>query len=251
MQILLTNDDGIEAIGIEALVRVFSKRHTIIVAAPAFEQSGMSHAITVKRNIILDHYRPLEEKYNVTAYRVEGTPADCVKLYLEAISSDTYPDCVISGINHGTNLGTDVLYSGTVNAAMEAYLHKITAIAVSLDTKSVISYDAVAKILEENFATLLYEKGKANFYNVNFPKRFAKEAPQFVFTQIGRRDYVNTFKKTTTKDGKECYFLAGEILDKGNSEETDIVATERGYISVTPLQTDLTDYIHLKKLLQR
>ena len=88
MRILLTNDDGVEAAGIEALVRVLSPHHTVVVAAPAFEQSGMSHAITVKKCIRLDRYRPLEERYGVAAYRIEGTPADCVKLYLEAISSD-------------------------------------------------------------------------------------------------------------------------------------------------------------------
>ena len=144
LRILLTNDDGIEAAGIEALVRVLSPHHTVVVAAPAFEQSGMSHAITVKRCIRLDRCLPLEERYGVAAYRIEGTPADCVKLYLEAISSDIYPEYVISGINHGANLGTDVLYSGTANAAMEAYLHGITATAISIDMESEISYDTAA-----------------------------------------------------------------------------------------------------------
>lgn len=250
LRILLTNDDGIEAAGIEALVRVLSPHHTVVVAAPAFEQSGMSHAITVKRCIRLDRCRPLEERYGVAAYRIEGTPADCVKLYLEAISSDIYPEYVISGINHGANLGTDVLYSGTANAAMEAYLHGITATAISIDMESEISYDTAAKLMSENLFTLFYEEGKANFYNVNFPKRFIDGEPQFIFTQLGRRDYINAFQKMEGEDGKECYFLGGEILDEGNSEATDIVATGRGYISVTPLQTDLTDYLYLEKLLR-
>lgn len=250
MRILLTNDDGVEAAGIEALVRVLSPHHTVVVAAPAFEQSGMSHAITVKKCIRLDRYRPLEERYGVAAYRIEGTPADCVKLYLEEISSDIYPEYVISGINHGANLGTDVLYSGTANAAMEAYLHGITATAVSLDMKSEISYDTVARLMEENLFSLFYEEGKVNFYNVNFPKKFGENGPQFVFTQLGRRDYINAFQRMEDVDGKECYFLGGEILDEGNSDATDIAAAECGYISVTPLQTDLTDYLYLEKLLR-
>ena len=225
LRILLTNDDGVEAAGIEALVRVLSPHHTVVVAAPAFEQSGMSHAITVKKCIRLDRYRPLEERYGVAAYRIEGTPADCVKLYL-------------------------VLYSGTANAAMEAYLHGITATAVSLDMKSEISYDTVAKLMEENLFSLFYEDGKVNFYNVNFPKKFGENGPQFVFTQLGRRDYINAFQRMEDVDGKECYFLGGEILDEGNSDATDIAAAESGYISVTPLQTDLTDYLYLEKLLR-
>ena len=89
-----------------------------------------------------------------------------------------------------------------------------------------------------------------NFYNVNFPRQFCEGGPQFVFTQLGRRNYINAFQKMEDEDGRECYFLGGEILDEGNSEATDIVAAERGYISVTPLQTDLTDYIYLEKLLR-
>ena len=85
---------------------------------------------------------------------------------------------------------------------------------------------------------------------MNFPKRFIDGEPQFIFTQLGRRDYINAFQKMEGEDGKECYFLGGEILDEGNSEATDIVATGRGYISVTPLQTDLTDYLYLEKLLR-
>ena len=250
MRILLTNDDGIEAEGIEALVRVLSPCHTVVVAAPAKEQSGMSHAITVKHCIRLDRYRPLEEKYGVAAYRIEGTPADCVKLYLEAISSDIYPEYVISGINHGANLGTDVLYSGTANAAMEAYLHGITATAISLDINAEISYEAVAQIMAENLVPLFYEQEQVNFYNVNFPKRFGSNGPEFVFTQLGRRDYVNAFQRFEDDEGRECYFLGGEIFDEGNDEATDIVAVERGYISITPLKTDLTDYVYLEKLLR-
>ena len=143
-----------------------------------------------------------------------------------------------------------MLYSGTANAAMEAYLHGITATAISIDMESEISYDTAAKLMSENLFTLFYEEGKANFYNVNFPKRFIDGEPQFIFTQLGRRDYINAFQKMEGEDGKECYFLGGEILDEGNSEATDIVATGRGYISITPLQTDLTDYLYLEKLLR-
>ena len=148
LRILLTNDDGIAAAGIAALVESLKGEHDIVVAAPTREMSGMSHAISVGKRLYVDRYAPYEEQHGVEAYRIDGTPADCVMLYLEAIA-ERNPDLVISGINHGSNLGTDVLYSGTVNAAMEGYLHDIPAIAVSLERSSKIPFIEIADIVRD------------------------------------------------------------------------------------------------------
>ena len=145
MRILLVNDDGIAFSGISVLVRALSPYYALVVTAPAAEQSGKSHAITVRQRIEIERYRGFSEAVEA-AWKIHGTPADCVKIYLEAmISEEEKPDLVISGINEGANLGTDVIYFGTVGAAMEGYMHQIPALAVSLDIHSELSYDRAAR----------------------------------------------------------------------------------------------------------
>ncbi|BEU87770.1 5'/3'-nucleotidase SurE [Selenomonas sp. TAMA-11512] len=243
MRVLLTNDDGIEADGIEALVAALASSHKIVVAAPTREMSGMSHAITVGKPLSVTHCAYLEEAYGVETYCIDGTPADCVMLYLEAIA-DTKPDLVISGINHGSNLGTDVLYSGTVNAAMEGYLHDIPAIAVSLEERSEIPFAEAANIIRATLPGWL-DVDETPFYNVNFPRQFSGGIPSFSYSRIGRRDYINAFNRYEEDDGRLYYVMAGEIDDDHSDAMSDLVAVKNGYISVTPLMTDLTDHILL------
>ena len=151
MRILISNDDGIQAKGLESLVKAFcARKHTVVVSAPARQQSGMAHALNVGRPLELIRGEALAEKYGIEAWAVDGTPTDSVKLYLEALAEEK-PDVVVSGINHGANLATDILYSGTVGAAMEGMLHDISSFAVSLDVASTISYDEAA----EEFALIL------------------------------------------------------------------------------------------------
>ncbi len=251
MRILLSNDDGVKAMGIEALAAALAVRHEVVVVAPAAEQSGMSHALTVHKKMELSHYAPLEDKYGITALQLAGTPTDCVKLYLEALAVEEGPELVISGINHGANLGTDVLYSGTVGAALEGYLHQIPALAVSLDAASEISYTTTAEMVAEQLEFFLGQEPEPCFLNLNFPKRFSDLQPRFVFTKLGNRDYLNAFQKFTEPDGRVYYQMAGEIYDTNNDQATDIHAVEQGYISVTPLQTDLTNYLSLENMLRR
>ena len=151
MRILISNDDGIQAKGLESLVKAFcARKHTVIVSAPARQQSGMAHALNVGRPLELVRGEELAAKYGIEAWAVDGTPTDSVKLYLEALAEEK-PDVVVSGINHGANLATDILYSGTVGAAMEGMLHDIASFAVSMDVDSTISYEEAA----EEFATIL------------------------------------------------------------------------------------------------
>ncbi|WP_455048814.1 5'/3'-nucleotidase SurE [Mitsuokella sp.] len=259
MRILIANDDSVAAYGLEALVKAFLKNgHEVIVSAPARQQSGMAHALNVGRPLELLHAKELEEKYGIEAWAVDGTPTDSVKLYLEAIAKEK-PDVVVSGINHGANLATDILYSGTVGAAMEGMLHDISSFAVSMDTDSEISYDEAAeaftKLLEQVMnGRAAAKEEKPVFWNVNFPRRYAlgeDGRPQIVFGRQGKRDYHNAFKKQERTDGRVFYTVASEVFDPDKSEPTEIYAVEHGFIAVTPLMVDLTDYMMIEKLLNR
>lgn len=250
MRILLSNDDGIEAQGIESLVHALYKEHVVIVSAPMYQQSGMAHALTIGTPMEVKHNSRLEETYGITAIAVDGTPTDSVKIYLEAIAGDNKPDLVVSGINHGANLATDILYSGTVGAAMEGFLHDISAIALSVDIDSSLSYEEVAGIFAADLAKLTSQKDKTFFYNVNFPKQLKDGKAQYVFGRQGKRDYINAFNREE-KDGHVFYTISGEIYDTDKGNATDLFAIESGYISVTPLITDLTDYVELDAWLEK
>lgn len=250
MRILLSNDDGIEAKGIEALVKALYKEHEVIVSAPMYQQSGMAHALTVGTPMEVKHNSRLEETYGITAIAVDGTPTDSVKIYLEAMAGDNKPDLVVSGINHGANLATDILYSGTVGAAMEGFLHDISAIALSLDIDSSLSYDEVAEIFAADLSKFFGQNDKPLFYNVNFPKKLKGNKPQYVFGRQGKRDYINAFNREE-KDGHIFYTISGEIYDTDKGNATDLFAIESGYISITPLITDLTDYVKLDERLEK
>ncbi len=239
MRILISNDDGIEAAGIVALTKVLSQQHDVIVAAPAHQQSGMAHALTVGRRMEVCRSAALEE-WAVEAWSIDGTPTDCVKVYLESIAGKQLPDIVLSGINHGSNLGTDVLYSGTVGAAIEGYLHRITSIAVSLDIESSMDYESAAQIFAAGLMEVAAHRQEPCLLNVNFPAKL-RVNHAFAWAKLGNRDYKNAFRRTE-EDGHCYYTMAGEIFDEDNDAKTDIHAVEAGYISITPLQTDLTDY---------
>ena len=249
LRILLSNDDGIKAEGLEALIRVFSSRHDVVVSAPMTQQSGMSHALTVRKSMEVSRDLSLEQQYGIEAWCVDGTPTDCVKLYLEALAAEK-PDVVISGINHGANLATDILYSGTVGGAMEGFLHDISSFAVSLDVKSQLTYDDTARVFLDYVEKTLCMTEMPIFYNVNFPKAFREGNPTFVFGRQGKRDYLNAFQREERSDGRIFYSVAGEIFDTDKSEPTDIYAVEAGYVAVTPLMTDMTNYMMLEKHLE-
>ena len=251
MRILISNDDGVKAAGLEALVQALHREHEVIVAAPMQQQSGMSNALTIGKPIEVARDKDLEKKYGIEAWAVGGTPADSAKLYLEAFMTKDKPvDLVISGINHGANLATDILYSGTVGAAMEGYFHDIPAFALSLDVASELSYDEAAAIFARDFRQLMPEDKKVFLYNLNFPLFLKDGSPQYVFGRQGKRDYLNAFSREE-RDGRVFYSMAGEIYDRDKGNATDIYATEQGYISITPLVTDLTDYMELDKRLEK
>lgn len=251
MRILLSNDDGIKAAGIEALVRALHKEHEVIVSAPMKQQSGMSNALTIGKPIEVARDTVLEEKYGIEAWAVGGTPADSAKLYIEAFMTKDRPvDLVISGINHGANLATDIIYSGTVGAAMEGYFHDIPAFALSLDVASELTYNEAAELFARDLSKLMPEDGRTFLYNVNFPLFLKDGLPQYVYGRQGKRDYLNAFTREE-RDSKVYYTMAGEVYDSDKGSATDIYATEQGYISITPLVADMTDYVALDRRLEK
>lgn len=234
MKILLTNDDGIDGAGLWAMARTL-KDFEVVIAAPMHQQSGVAHAMTIHRKM---EYRRVENSV-CEAWAIDGTPTDCVKIYLEAMAAEKF-GAVISGINDGANLATDVLYSGTVGGALEGFLHDIPALAVSRDIASGISFAEVAEVTAKYFSEQL-ARGEIFFHNVNFPKRYRAGSAEFKLARLGRRDYVNAFVRHEI-DGRKYFEIRGEIIDLDRSEGTDIFAVEQGYVSVTPLHTDVTHH---------
>lgn len=246
MRILLTNDDGIFAPGIRALLVALQGAGEIFVAAPSLEQSATSQAITVHQPIRVDAY-PLDGQA-AAGWSIGGTPADCVKLALEALM-EVKPDAVVSGMNAGMNLGNDVLYSGTVGAAIEGALHGIPSIAVSYEAGRAADFSAAAKIAGNLVLSCMQNKMQpATLLNINIPKRIDFTKKAIAYTKLGRRTYANTFDKRTDPRGRSYYWMGGEVVASDHSPDTDIYATEHGMISVTPIHFDLTNDAFLDTL---
>lgn len=243
-KVLLVNDDGIEAEGIRALAQALAGDYDIRVVAPAAQQSGMSQAISAHNKIKVER---VEFPFATEAYKVYGTPADCCKIAFEVIYEKDYPDMVISGINDGGNLGTDILYSGTVGAAMEAYLHNVFSVAVSLVSKSELDFHEAAQIFKKELPKL--PNDKAYLYNINFPKKIEERSDIFYYAKQGKRIYTNEYTVTDgEEDGIKYYYMNGTPHDAGNAEGTDIWAVKHGFVSITPLKVGRTHKIVLDEL---
>ncbi len=244
MRILITNDDGIYAEGIMILATSLCKIAEVSVVAPMYEQSGSGHGITVHTPLRM---RPLEQSHDWRSWVVQGLPTDCVKLAIEQILDDK-PDIVVSGINHGPNLGTDIIYSGTVSGAIEGYLYGIPSIAVSItEHKGDFAYAA-------GFVRDLCCKWQKNMpanpimYNINVPSGGREVIKGVRCTQMGRRWYNNVFELREDPHGRPYYWLSGDVDNSGNDKETDVWAINNNFISITPLTADLTDYKILSSL---
>jgi len=247
--ILLTNDDGIYAEGIQMMSKYLTGEHQVYVVAPDHEQSATGHAITMHRPLRAEK---VEHMYEETkgAWHVNGTPSDCVKLAVEALLKDDPPQLVISGINRGFNLGTDVLYSGTVSAAIEAVILDLPAIAVSVGaTTECPDYTLAASYTAELIRKLQVDQiDKNTVLNINVPDLDKEEIKGVQITSQGVRHYRNSFEKRVDPRGKTYYWLAGELMKKENPPESDVVAIEQGYISITPLQFNLSSKQMMEKL---
>ncbi|WP_371369175.1 5'/3'-nucleotidase SurE [Sporomusa rhizae] len=241
MHILLTNDDGILAPGIRALWQELSKVFRISVVAPDSEKSASSQAITVHHPIWVDKH-PLDNQ-DICAWRVGGTPTDCVKIALEALLVNDQPDIIVSGINQGSNLGTDVLYSGTVSAAIEGALHGLPSVAMSLDSWQSFDFTAAAKTARKVVETMMNKELPPNtLLNVNVPALPENQLKGIAITKLGIRSYENTFERRQDPRGRTYYWMSGQVSETENAPDSDIVAVKNGKISVTPIHFDLTNY---------
>lgn len=247
MRILLTNDDGIFAEGLQLLAKEIVKIADTFVVAPDHEQSATGHAITMHRPIRAERVKYLDSP-ELSTWAVNGTPADCVKLAVEALMPDK-PDMVISGINRGANMGTDVLYSGTVSAAIEGVILGIPAIAVSLAEYKNPRYEYAAEFIAR-LATVLTTNGVGcdTLLNVNVPGCNREKMQGVAITKLGVRQYKNAFEKRTDPRGRTYYWLAGQLIDVEHEKDTDVAAINQCKISVTPIQHDLTNYALIDSL---
>jgi len=240
VRILVTNDDGINADGIKQLVLGIKEIGEVFVVAPEREMSACGHGITVHQPI-----KVRQHKFSpgVTAWSVTGTPADCVKLGITTLL-EAKPDIVVSGINKGSNLGTDILYSGTVSGAIEGIILGIPSIAVSLD--SFVAEDfTLAQKVANNLCLQISKKDLApdTLLNVNVPYVPPGEIKGYKITKLGERKYINNFDHRKDPRGNDYYWLVGQVVPpEEQDEELDVVAIKNNYISVTPIHFDLTNY---------
>lgn len=240
MNILVTNDDGINAIGIKALVEALKGLGDIYVVAPDSQKSACGHGITIHVPVLVQE---VEFEGAEKAWSVSGTPADCVKLGVcELIKGNV--DMVFSGINQGANLGTDVLYSGTVSGAVEGILLGVPSVAVSIDTHIGDNFNPAKKITRNICKELMdHQLEPETLLNVNVPYIPEEEIKGVEITPLGIREYVDNFSERKDPRGQLYYWYSGIPKKNGISDEdTDVMAIEKGYISVTPIHFDLTNY---------
>jgi 5'-nucleotidase len=244
-RILLTNDDGIEAPGLTALQKALSSVAEVTVVAPEDEQSGSAHSLTVEDPLRLS---PVKRGGKLFGYSLNGTPADCVKLAVKALLKRP-PDLVVSGINYGHNTGTNVLYSGTVAGAIEAAILGLPALAVSLERKGRPHFEIAARFARKT-ALCILKNGLplGALLNVNVPNRPVKGIRGVRVTHQGVFKYTDSYERRRDPRGREYFWLTAETLELKEAAGSDMRALQQGYISVTPLQYDMTRYPLLDKI---
>jgi 5'-nucleotidase len=257
--ILISNDDGIFALGVRTLANTLALAgHQVTVVCPDRERSATGHGLTLHQPIRAKEVDSVFEP-PVVAWSCSGTPADCVKFALSAVLA-TRPDVVYSGINHGPNLGTDVLYSGTVSAAMEGALEGIPSVAFSLASFSTFEFQPAADFALKLLSQLTNNFPKPPLLSVNVPAVAASEIAGVLVTRQGLRRYIEKFEQRLDPRGKSYYWLEGEIVEDIEQPEdinlpphilTDVQAIRDRYITITPLQYNLTDAAIVKHLYQQ
>lgn len=247
MHILVTNDDGVRAPGIAVLARALAKIHDVTVVAPASEQSGVGHGFTFLKPLMSNRVDDELRFEGFKAYAVTGTPVDCVKLGCFNLN-DTKPDIVLSGINRGANLGTDVLYSGTASAALEAVMLGIPAIAVSLNSRKANNYDAAARCAIEVLDYIVAHPVPAlTMLNLNVPDRPYEEIHGIMPTQLACRCYDNVYEQRQDPRGRH-YFWLSDAISPAYHTDTDESWESEGYATLTPVGVNLTRFDYLDEM---
>ena len=242
MRILCTNDDGYLALGIRVLASAAQHLGEVTTVAPDREQSATSHSLTL--------HHPLRARRSADgALVVDGTPTDCVILAINELM-DQRPDICLSGVNHGPNMGEDVLYSGTVAAAMEATVIGIPAIAISYAGDAFEGLEAWESVLVELLRGIVGqdELPKDTLFNVNLPRVDPADVRGIRVTSLGKRRYSDSLTRAVDPSGKEYYWIGGGEVTWSGDVDSDFGAVHEGYVSVTPLHLDLTNYRLLEEI---
>ena len=250
MKILLSNDDGILSNGIRVLIEALSPNHDVYVVAPDRERSAAAHSLTLHSPLRVEEIDP---KYGAKrCWMTSGTPADCVKLAINAIlSDDEKPDFVISGINHGPNLGTDILYSGTVSCAMEGAMMGFPSLAASLASlrNEYDDFKFAAVFISELLNKLCtYKIPPKTILNVNIPALEKDDIAGIAITELGNRIIKDGYEKRIDPRGKVYYWTAGELVKEQENASSDIAAIRNNMISITPVTYEMTRTNIIKEL---
>jgi len=247
--ILITNDDGITAPGIHNLVEAVKDLGTIVVVAPDKPQSGMGHAITIGQPLRLSSVNSFFD--DVEAWQCSGTPVDCVKLAVDKILHRK-PDLCLSGINHGANHSINVIYSGTMSAAVEAAIESIPSIGFSLLDYSIDADFTAARQYARIIVEQMLKKTpeKHTVLNVNFPPVAPELIKGIRICRQAYAKYEEDFIERNDPNGRKYYWLTGEFVNFDKGKDTDVWALKNNYVSIVPVQFDLTNY-QLKEKLEK
>ncbi|MCX6153940.1 MAG: 5'/3'-nucleotidase SurE [Candidatus Kapabacteria bacterium] len=244
--ILVTNDDGIDSPGICALAAAMKLLGEVVVIAPDRQQSAVGHSLTVAEPLRIAKVR---HNGSFFGYSVNGTPSDCVKIGLSTIL-DKKPDLLVSGINHGQNTSINVLYSGTVSAATEGALVGINSLAISLDSHSHNVDCSVAALITQEIVKKLTinQLPKGTLLNINIPNLPQNQIKGIKIASISKNIWADSYEKRSDPFGREYYWFCGDFSNDDNSEGSDFVALQRGWVTVSPIKYEFTDYGLLDKL---
>ncbi|MDO5607751.1 MAG: 5'/3'-nucleotidase SurE [Capnocytophaga sp.] len=245
--ILVTNDDGITAPGIRCLISIMNEIGDVVVVAPDSPQSGMGHAVTINSTLFCEEIHI--DKGTQKEYSCSGTPVDCVKMANHEILTRK-PDLCVSGINHGSNSSINVIYSGTMSAAVEAGIEGIPAIGFSLLDYSWEADFEQARTFVKEIALNVLQHGipKGVVLNVNIPKLLEKDIKGVKICRQANARWVEDFDKRQSPQGRNYYWMTGKFINEDKGEDTDEWALANGYISVVPVQYDLTAYHAIQSL---
>lgn len=242
MKILISNDDGVMATGIRELTIALSKEHDVYVVAPDRERSAAGHSLTLQTPIRVEE---LDSRFGARrVWITSGTPGDCVKIAINAIlSEDEKPDIIISGINHGPNLGSDILYSGTVSCAMEGAIMGYPAIAVSLSSmvNDTEFFTSAANFMRKFLPRIKsIEFPKKTVLNINIPALPEDDISGIAITRLGDKMFTDEYDKRIDPRGKVYYWMAGELIKHSENDDTDINAVRWNKVSITPITFEMT-----------
>ena len=241
MNILITNDDGVCSNGLIELAKVLSKNNEVLVIAPNDNRSACSHAMTVGKEITLEK---VDVGAGLNVYTTSGTPADCVKIS-KLLFKDFKSDVVVAGINKGHNLGSDILYSGTLSAACEGSFFGNVSFAFSSFELVDGDFNLLASYSEKIINLLYPISNKGDVWNINFPSFSTSEIKGIKITKFGKQLYSDRYEKI----GINTYKLVGELINHNeNDSDCDVEWIKKGYVTITPVLYDKTDYKRLEKL---